>query len=1165
MPARPAEFQIATRDARATGTGSVRLRAAAAFAALLVAAACRDDPAATVPGAMTPATAVKVVALQNRGIGLLERYDYTAALEPLGEAFRLAPDWVPARLHYAIALVHSGPEKRPEARRILEEIVRDDPKQPNAAFLAAWLAENAGDTEIAIRLYRSAYTLTGEDPIVGAKLGTVLAQMDGHEEEARTLLLDVHARRPALISPVNQLMLLHRALGRDAEAQEFLAKLYALKGKLRDDMEQARPGEELRDAYGNLGRFSMALRDFGDPGTGAAAPAGAVTAKVEDVPGWTAGALPDGAPYLGAAAFDFDTDGDVDVFVCGGAGPCALLRNDGGKLTDVAAAAGVAMKGVYGVAAGEVDVDPVLTKGGEPGRRVRTDLVLLRKDGVTLLRNASDGKFEDVTAKSGLGADPGDARAALLFDADHDGDLDLLLSGEGGQTNRLWANKGPGVFEDRTKDAGVAGDGGPYGPAAVVDFDEDYDMDLVVSRPSAPPAVFVNERMLKFRTVPAPSGAGAAPCGVVATDLDADGHEDVVLFSDASATALLGNGRALAASAIDAPGGAATIVDASLDGRPDVVFADGTFHPTHVGGGGTGGPRGRGGLFPGKGLANVVACDLDGDGAEEVLRILPGSAVQRVTLACPDRGNAVVLDLEGVIRNDVQAGWSNLEGRGAVVEVKAGALWQQRRVGNPSGYACSSPTRLVCGIGKAKQADFVRILWPDAVQQGVLDVPSGAPQVLVEEQRRPDSCPILFSWDGERWVFVTDFLGVGGIGFLVAPGVYGPPDPTESVKVDAPLVALKDGRYAFKVLEPMEEVCYLDHCDLLVVDHPADVTVFPDERFAGEPPFPDGRLLAYRDEILPVAARDESGRDVLDRVRAIDRRYPDGFKLHPRLYGATAESVLELDFGDRLADVAPGDGVVLYAHGWIEYGYTRTTVAAAGEGFAYQVPTLEAWDAATKSWRTLVASLGYPAGFPRVMTYDLTGKVSRETPRLRIRGNFEVYWDKVWLGRTLDVAAATRSTVLAAERADFRWVGYPREFSPDGRIPRIYDYGTMDPTMPWKTVAGDYTKFGEVTPLLTTGDDRYVVMGKGEEVEVRFDPAKLEPLPEGWTRSFVLRTTGWCKGQELYTAHGWTVEPLPFLGMSHYPYPSTERAPDDAAYREYRRTWNTRKVNPDRQ
>jgi hypothetical protein len=114
--------------------------------------------------------------------------------------------------------------------------------------------------------------------------------------------------------------------------------------------------------------------------------------------------------------------------------------------------------------------------------------------------------------------------------------------------------------------------------------------------------------------------------------------------------------------------------------------------------------------------------------------------------------------------------------------------------------------------------------------------------------------------------------------------------------------------------------------------------------------------------------------------------------------------------------------------------------------------------------------------------------------------------------------------------------------------------------MPWKTVEGDYTRFGDVRPLLTDADDMYVIYGKGEEIDTRFDPTALPELPDGWTRSYVLRFTGWCKGQEMYIAHGFTVEPLPFLGMSGYPYGADEAYPDTPEHRAYQADWNTRSI-----
>ena len=62
-------------------------------------------------------------------------------------------------------------------------------------------------------------------------------------------------------------------------------------------------------------------------------------------------------------------------------------------------------------------------------------------------------------------------------------------------------------------------------------------------------------------------------------------------------------------------------------------------------------------------------------------------------------------------------------------------------------------------------------------------VPADQIKVVEEFQRKASSCPILFAWNGERFECVTDFLGVGGLGFFLEPGVYGPPDPTEQILI----------------------------------------------------------------------------------------------------------------------------------------------------------------------------------------------------------------------------------------------------------------------------------------------------------------------------------------------------------------------------------------------
>jgi hypothetical protein len=110
-------------------------------------------------------------------------------------------------------------------------------------------------------------------------------------------------------------------------------------------------------------------------------------------------------------------------------------------------------------------------------------------------------------------------------------------------------------------------------------------------------------------------------------------------------------------------------------------------------------------------------------------------------------------------------------------------------------------------------------------------------------------------------------------------------------------------------------------------------------------------------------------------------------------------------------------------------------------------------------------------------------------------------------------------------------------------------------------MAGDYTRFGDVRPLLDKSDDCFVIMGHGEEITLQFSVADFGPVPAGFVRSFVLKTDSYCKDMDLYTASPTTVEPLPFHGMSGYPYESTEHYPDTDATRRYRSLYNTRRIS----
>ena len=164
----------------------------------------------------------------------------------------------------------------------------------------------------------------------------------------------------------------------------------------------------------------------------------------------------------------------------------------------------------------------------------------------------------------------------------------------------------------------------------------------------------------------------------------------------------------------------------------------------------------------------------------------------------------------------------------------------------------------------------------------------------------------------------------------------------------------------------------------------------------------------------------------------------------------------------------------------------------------------------------------------------------------------QVYWDQIYLAQAEDAENVGTVTALDVARADLANRGFMQEVHPDGRPPIAYDDSKTEPVSvtKWK---GHLTRLGDVTDLLRAADDRFVLCGPGDEITVRFDATKLPPLPKDWTRSFVLRTRGYCKDTAATTVTGGTVGPLPFRAMPNYPDFGTAKPPATDADK-----WNTR-------
>jgi hypothetical protein len=370
------------------------------------------------------------------------------------------------------------------------------------------------------------------------------------------------------------------------------------------------------------------------------------------------------------------------------------------------------------------------------------------------------------------------------------------------------------------------------------------------------------------------------------------------------------------------------------------------------------------------------------------------------------------------------------------------------------------------------------------------------------------------------------------------------------VKIDGVNLALVAGKISVRFMEPMEEVNYIDQLRMVAVDHPEDVEVNPDERFLDDPPFASGRVVASKETRPPVGAWDGEGRDVLDKLTRRDHVFASGFTALP--YDGFANlHALTLDLGQIKAD-AP---LRLLMTGYVNY-FSATSLYSAWQAGLKEIPPYVEAQLPDGTWQRIPGDAGFPAGLERTIVVDLTGKLPAGTQRIRLMTNLQIFWDQVLIDQS--VGAQTRTTEIPLASAKMHFRGYPKQIEGASPGDLDYDYNLVSLTGPFQRERGNYTHFGDVTPLLENIDDRFVVFGSGEEIAAEFDAENLPALPAHWKRDYLFYANGFVKDMDWWDASPFTVAQMPFHGMSTYPYPAGEKHPDDAASLDYRLNWNDR-------
>jgi hypothetical protein len=186
---------------------------------------------------------------------------------------------------------------------------------------------------------------------------------------------------------------------------------------------------------------------------------------------------------------------------------------------------------------------------------------------------------------------------------------------------------------------------------------------------------------------------------------------------------------------------------------------------------------------------------------------------------------------------------------------------------------------------------------------------------------------------------------------------------------------------------------------------------------------------------------------------------------------------------------------------------------------------------------------------------DITNLFKTKVYKLRLQYLYKTYLRYIRFDTTVDEPLTAREVPFRS--AELQYHGHDEPVSAvnvKGEVIK-YTYGNAS-GIPPKYLPGYYTRYGDVAPLLNLRDDKFVIFGSGDEIALRFDP--VTPVQDGLSRRFLLYSNGYYKSTNNRNVPS-TVEPLPFSGMSNFPYDENiESYPNDKEHRDYRDQYNTR-------
>jgi hypothetical protein len=262
-------------------------------------------------------------------------------------------------------------------------------------------------------------------------------------------------------------------------------------------------------------------------------------------------------------------------------------------------------------------------------------------------------------------------------------------------------------------------------------------------------------------------------------------------------------------------------------------------------------------------------------------------------------------------------------------------------------------------------------------------------------------------------------------------------------------------------------------------------------------------------------------------------------------------------------NLGQSDQLYLFLTGWIFPTDASINVAISQSDMLKVVsPQVQVLNKNGK-WETVIENLGFPMGKDKTIIADLSGKFLSSDHRVKIRTNMDIYWDYIFFSGKLSSDSLILND-LSPVSADLHYRGFSELYRKGGRYgPHWFDYYKVSKEPQWRDLQGNYTRYGDVLPLLSDADNKYIISNAGDETSISFSAATLPELKTGWKRDFLINFVGWVKDGDINTAFGQSVTPLPFHGMKSYPPGPSDNYPENPELKEYNMKYNTRTVTRD--